>query len=331
MKKWAKNFSQYLRYFFFNEGKMKKLAQLRVQEVIIPETYSLKKTGITQGLLADFVTCRQRFLFRINGYRLDQPPSEALFFGSLVHEILEHFYSETDFQIESIPDIIAAFVGSQDYPEDLILKAQALTEIYCKIYANERATITPVRTEETFAVEAFDVLLRGRKDLVYEISKTKKKWMREHKTKSHIDHEFLGYQLSHDLQNLFYDQSELLEYGSPFVGITYNILKRPQQRVKKSETGLEFLERLRNEILLNFSDFFFRYEVTFTQQDRERFKKELQAKLNEVTKYLKGDLGHYRNESACLLPYRCQFLEACTSGHMARYSKSNIIFPELEQ
>ena len=310
---------------------MKKLATVRVDEVKVPTTYSLEQTGITQGLTADFATCRQRFLFRINGWRQMEQFSEPLFFGSLVHHLLEELYkSQSKLFSAVIPKLIRLYAAKHapDVDPVLLLKAEALMTVYCEVFTKEQ--VFPIRTEEVFATPALGVMLRGRKDLVYK-NKFGKKWMKEHKTKSQIDHEFLGYQLSHDIQNFFYDLSEEVEHGSPFVGITYNILKRPMHRPKKEETEVEFLQRLKTEIRKNSGDFFFRYEVIFTKQDRARFRGELELKIFEMKEYLAGRLGHYRNEAACLIPYRCQFLRACSSGYMTGYQKSKIIFPELEE
>lgn len=314
---------------------MKESATVRLDSIGIPDPkqYQFDKDGITQGLAADFATCRQRFLFRINGWRSDEEESEPLFFGSLCHEILEKFYTTKSKRFALlIPGLVREYAKEHGWEDEEVpqLKAIALLTVYTEVYAKDKANIVPIRTEEVFRTPGFGTMLRGRKDLVFEFLKSRKKWMMEHKTKGRIDHEFLGYQLSHDIQNHFYDLHEITEHTIPFTGILYNILRTPQLRPKKKETGPEFLARLFQEIREQSNDYFFRYEVTFTKQDRTRFASELKLKVDEMKLYLQGKLAHYRNEAACQTPFRCRYLKACTSGLMTGYTKHKIIFPELE-
>ncbi len=316
---------------------MNKSATMRVEDIGLPmeAAYSILNQGVTQGLAADFATCRQRFLFRVNGWRLDNNDSDALYFGSLCHGMLEKFHGRASkFPGVMLKKWLAEYLKANPKPdsEEIYLKAEALLSVYFEVFKKDPEKHTPVRTEEVFSVTAMGANLRGRKDFVYKL-KTDKKWMMEHKTKSRVDQEYLAMSLAFDIQNCFYDLSENLEHGSPFIGIQYNILRTPAFRLseKKGETGPEFLARMKKEIRANHADYFFRYEVTFAPQDRARFKRELQAKLDEMKLYLKGKLAHYRNEAACQTPYRCNFLRACSSGFMTGYSKSKIIFPELEE
>lgn len=312
---------------------MKISAQTRVEDIGLPKDYRLDREGITQSLAADFVTCRQRFLFRINRWRSDADESEALFFGSLCHFVLEQFYTTKSSRFHLlIPGLVRQYAKKEGWSDEevLQLKAIALLTVYCEVYEKDRKNVTPIRTEEVFSTPGFGTILRGRKDLVY-LLKGVKKWMMEHKTKSRIDHEFLGYQLSHDIQNHFYDLHESTEHEIPFTGITYNILRTPQLKPKKKESAQEFFERLKATIREEWKDYFFRYEVTFTKQERGRFAKELKLKVDEMKLYLAGKLAHYRNESACQTPYRCPYLKACTSGCMSGYSKKETLFPELEE
>lgn len=309
-----------------------KSKMIRTSDIKLPLDYSILDQGLTQGLAADFATCRQRFLFRINGWRLDQENSDALYFGSLCHDMLEKFHGKqyTDFTYQ-LNWYLEAYLekNPRENSEELFLKAEALLSVYFEVFFADTDKHKPIRTEEVFSIKAMGANLRGRKDFVYE-AKDGTKWMMEHKTKGRVDQEYLAMSLAFDIQNCFYDLSEKLEHGTPFTGIQYNILKTPALRLGKKETSEQYLTRMKKEIKANYGDYFFRYEVTFTEADRQRFAKDMQTKINEMHLYLNGKLGHYRNEAACQTPYRCQYLKACSSGFMTGYSKSKTIFPELE-
>ncbi len=307
---------------------------VKVEDIGIPAKtqYDILKQGVTQGLAADFATCRQRFLFRINGWRLDSNDSDALYFGSLCHGMLEKFHGrKSKYPSVVLKKWLKEYLAAnpKKNPEEIYLKAEALLTIYFEVYKKDPEKHTPIRTEEVFSVTALGANLRGRKDFVYAL-KNDKKWMMEHKTKSRVDQEYLAMSLAFDIQNCFYDMSEDLEHGSPFIGIQYNILRTPQLRLGKKEDAAGYLARMKTVIRANHADYFFRYEVTFAPQDRTRFKKEMALRINEMKLYLDGKLAHYRNEAACQTPFRCNFLKACSSGCMSGYSKSKIIYPELE-
>lgn len=305
---------------------------IKIDQIKLPIDYSILDQGITQGLAADFATCRQRFLFRINGWRLDQENSDALYFGSMCHEALEMFHGRFR---DDFGRTLRMFLGGylkhhpRENSEELFLKAEALLSVYFEVFSDDPKKHIPIRTEEVFSIKAMGANLRGRKDFVYE-AKDGTKWMMEHKTKGRVDQEYLAMSLAFDIQNCFYDLSEKLEHGTPFTGIMYNILKTPALRLGKKENGEQYLARMKEEIKANHGDYFFRYEVTFTEADRKRFASDLKTKIDEMKLYLAGKLGHYRNEAACQTPYRCQYLKACSSGFMTGYSKSKIIYPELE-
>lgn len=310
---------------------IRKLAQVRVSEVKLPapSSYTLTRDGITQGLLADFCTCRQRFLFRVNGWTVDED-KDALYFGSLCHYVLEMYYrNKPKFPGIMLKRWIADYESK--HPRDsaeLFVKAEALLTVYFEVYREDLIKFSPVRTEEVFSVEALGARLRGRKDLIFR-TKTKKLWMMEHKTKSRIDHDYLGYILSFDVQNLFYDLNEALIHKVNLDGILYNILRTPQIKPKKGENLVEYKKRLLAVIRKDHRDYFYRYEVTISTQDRERFLSETRRKIAEIRDYLAGKLSHYRNEAACVIPYKCKFLPACSSGFMTGFKKGPL-FPELE-
>ncbi len=312
---------------------VRKLAQVTTESVGLPRGgYTLEDTGVTQGLLADFVTCRQRFLFRINGWRpIESQNSDALYFGSLVHHVLERFYkSQTRYPATMLTKWLNEYFTANRRADvsELEIKARALLTIYFELYGeHDRKKFKPLRVEETFSVPHAGVQLRGRKDYVFQI---KKPWMMEHKTKSQIDLEWLGATLAQDTQNSFYDLSEFMVHGNHFEGIIYNILRTPQLRLKKTESVRDYATRLIADVRANPGEYFYRYEVTFTQRDRSSFKQDLGLVLDEMKLYMQGKLANYRNRSACRTPYRCNYLRACSSGFMTGYEQKKIIFPELE-
>ena len=56
----------------------------------------------------------------------------------------------------------------------------------------------------------------------------------------------------------------------------------------------------------------------------------MKYKLNDAEDFLRGKLKLYRNQLACEIPYRCEYLQACGSGNMNGYVQGTTLFPELE-
>ena len=213
------------------------------------------KDGITQSLLGQFLSCRERFKLRvIDGLEADASFDVRLEYGNMFHACEE------------------ARLGGKDWQEVLLQYAKGLADKYplqsheiakwynvCKVqyplylsyygsYLDEAKSVLQeysFRVQYEIAPNRY-VTLRGKFDAVNLIDNVI--YLQENKTKSEIDEQTLLRQLSFDLQTCFYlvamremhDKGELLNFKTYTLapsdiveirhvigGVDYNVIKRP--------------------------------------------------------------------------------------------------------
>lgn len=308
----------------------------KVSDIGLPKKYSIKEHGITQSMLKAFPTCRQRFLFMVNGWRQVDDGRFAVF-GIICHYIMEHIYkSKVKPSRIKLRNMIKNCV--KEIKKDLsefaltdLAKNMAMAEIlmfhYWDYYPKDfKRKYTSVEGE--FCVELGGFKLRGKKDLRFKAKDGEV--MQEHKTKGRIEEDMLIQTLAFDFQNLFYIIAQTLEDDVKIPRVLYNIIRNPGLKQGKAESFKEYMTRIEDDVLSRPDFYYIRYEIPYSEQNKKRFKKQLVTKLMEAQKFLDGGLPVYRNEDACKMPFRCPYLGACSSGTMAGYKVVNDLFPELD-
>jgi hypothetical protein len=100
------------------------------------------------------------------------------------------------------------------------------------------------------------------------------------------------------------------------------------------QTAGEYSDRLYNHIRANPDNYFARHEIPRLEQDLKEFSYEVW----QIQKLLRNcqKTGHwYRNTTACISPWRCEYLEICTQGIDLSedvpqgFVKLNNVHPEL--
>ncbi len=314
--------------------------------------------GITQSILSDWVSCRQRSRYRLDGWR-SLGTSKSLRFGSLFHSLLQDLYQTvrddhrfskgaflgkgkpnkkvlesffagfSDKHMKSVLQTISDPEEIQAHEDDLLIAGVIFPE-YCKAYQEDFTPSRWTEVEGTFSVGWKSWRLRGRIDGVMRIKKGL--WLLETKTKSRIDENLLSTALTFDFQNLFYllCAEECFESNEKIKGVLYNIVRVPSLRQGKKETFAGLVDRIRADIKERPEHYFKRFEINYDQSDRERFAKDLEFKLIEFERWHRGMMPTYRNENACTGKWNCTYLDACASGEMAGYLKNGRPFAELE-
>lgn len=318
----------------------RKLQAVLIKDVTIPEDFSIRKQGLTQSLLGAYQTCPLRFLLLIN--RWVKPDGDSVFeFGNIYHDALDQSYQNK--KAPSNPVLKGRLkryakkrvlelsdVALLVFDKQLALSEMILQEYY-KWYSDDFKKIKIIKPEQLFNVSFYEWRLRGKKDLRFVWrGKSKDVWLKEHKTKGRIEADILEDVLNFDLQNLFYITADDLEYKQDASNVLYNIIRNPGHKQKKDEAFTQYLERIRKHIQDDPNHFFIRYECPYTQPNKKRFKDELYYKCEQIDKFLNGEIPVWRNELACKIPYRCQYLDACASGKLAGYIQQKTQFPELE-
>lgn len=291
----------------------------------------LKNIGLTQSLILAYQSCLRKFVLKANGYSVKSKRDKFLF-GSLVHEALDLLYSNkytnfSDFEIYFTNKKMKEFllVDTQQVELDFALCGIMISE-YCKRYTDDFSKKKFDGVEEEFEVSHNIATLRGKKDGCFYIDK--KRWLMEHKTKSRFNEESLMLQLSHDFQNLFYILADELMHGEKIAGVLYNVIRKPQLKIKRTETIKEFCDRVLEDVKKRPEWYFIRWEIPYTKKDKQRFIVELNQKMQAIDTAIQTN-SFYKCENSCASQYTCDFLPACAANSLIGLEKNDNIFPEL--
>lgn len=322
---------------------IKLCSKIKVSDLIVPEEYSLEKIGLTQSLLSKFQCCRKCFLINLN--RWIAPEKEHITgYGSMVHEVLDTLYTghmkghfeESDF-IDVITSRIDNFefgkIWNQQDVEIAKAKAQAILEVYIKIFKKDFTNIRFEGVEETFCVPFDDILLRGKIDGKFR-DKQGNHWNMEHKNYSRINTEIMPMLLNFDLQNLFYMLCEEIKNNSRLNGTLYNIIRNPQVRKKDGDAAAVY-RLIKEKVTGDPSYYFYRYWIPYSRKQFETFKRELSFKISDIKFALSvpkrsQNKMFYKNEQGCYgMSYTCEYVQACSLDSLNGYIQKSTLFNEL--
>jgi len=301
-----------------------------------PKDYDMRSDGITQSMCSNFLSCPQRGMLAINRWIRPNNASSTRF-GSLFHEMLDKMYSSGTTDIPTIEKMIDKYLvkhgtewGSADKAEFDSALSSALLQVYVEHWSEDFTKKKFAQVEQTVKAEFSGFKLRAKIDGEY-TSKTGSQWLMEHKTKSRFEEDVLLLQVVFNFQNLYYRLIwQQLHPGKKLAGTLYNIVRKPQHKMKGGETLAQFRTRLIDTIRKDKEHFFKRYELAYTPKDDKRFCEELVKKLQWIENFITGKEMAWRNEFACERPYRCEFLEACSKGNMTGYMQKKTLFTELD-
>ena len=267
--------------------------------------WDLYRDGITQSLLSKFYIDRHRFWIR-TVLLLSQAEgfSHRMEYGSLFHAGFEAFAKAKNaakFSFEAA--VKAGRKGIQSYgqhlrstfPEaDSVLfwtsLAERQFEIYCNHWKQKDAERQYLFQEEVFNVpitlpSGRVIPIRGKYDEIF-LEKAGKRGtancvLQENKVKGEVDEEGIGSSLHLDLQTMFYllaiQESGLVAQHGGCLRLLYNVILRPAGgryplRQKKSETKLQFADRLIDICEKNPNNHFHRWYVSITESELSGFK-----------------------------------------------------------
>ena len=311
---------------------------IRIED-LSAKSYSLLNDGITQSLLSDFMCCPRRFLLKVNRWR-SPSEEETTFLGTIVHAALDRLFSifknEGRICTADELDIMMIKLSSErsfrrflknDFIDQQLCKAYVLVDHYIQRYSESFESVEIINPEEEFKINYHDILYKGKRDLLYTV-KNGKIWMMEHKVRSRIVEESLLKKLTMDLQVLFYTLFSIREGYVNFGGIMYDLIRNPQNDIHKKETLEEYTERLDTIVSKDPDHYYPRYEISVTKKDLEYFEDELGEIVGRLQDCLTRDKW-FRNTTACDTPFKCSYIDACSSHSLFGYYQSEQISPEL--
>lgn len=200
-----------------------------------------KKRAITYSMIRSFLTCRAQFDYRYNRNIVPVDTPQALSFGTAVHAALEAWFRFSDV------DAARVAILKEGLEQEDRLKATVLVEKYIEHWGTDAFRVIGV--EHEFSEPLLNPKTRrasrtfqlcGKVDGIVKIGS--EHYILEHKTCANISQEYLDRVLI-DMQIAIYADAISRQLGMPIVGAIYDILEKPQIRMRKGETESEFEER----------------------------------------------------------------------------------------
>lgn len=312
--------------------------------------YDIERDGITQGLLANWMSCRFKALWFLKGWVLKNP-SFPLTHGSITHGILELAYEDIRLKrLRVHPDRKQTLGYIQkierqwhkenphadkktlEFVELSLMVAEATMPTYFEWWHKDIKTISWEKIEGNFVTpftlpDGRKTILRGAMDGVY---RNPRRWLFETKTKGRISAYDLVDYLPFELQVNFYVMNLVLQGGEAPRGVLYNIIRRSQLKQGKKEGVKQFAKRVAADIIDFPEKYFIRMEVSISREEQAVFMREITGTIKDFYDWFEGKVPHYRNTGQCETKYgRCEYLTAET-GSMAPYEKRKSVFRELE-
>lgn len=299
--------------------------------------------GITQSILTNFLACRKRCRFELDGWESTRP-RDALVFGSLWHDLLDKLYNNYRKGKDEIP--FRKFeerwekqnrdnISDPQKMEEMFAMAEALYDEYILYWQGDRKKIFK-EIEGTFDIDFEGYRLRGRRDGMFGIKAKKTKrtslWLMETKTTSGIMEDSMELKLAFDFQNLFYITALEHETKKDIAGVLYNVVVKPGHKLgtKNSPDIESYYDTLCQAISSDLKKYFRRYEIVYSRKKKERFKVMLRDILKEFRSFCDGEITALPSPENCVTRWSCEFLSACASDTMAGYLQTREQFRELQ-
>jgi CRISPR/Cas system-associated exonuclease Cas4 (RecB family) len=282
---------------------------------------------ITHSSLQCFQSCRQKYKLRYLDGIIPREKSDALDFGTHMHELLETYFKHIEanqtFQSNSDEDeSIIGMLGSKADKMNLspIESAKLMGLMYGyqrKYYASDVNEFEVVDVEKEFSVTTpFEgVLIAGKADGILRSKSDGRYYILEHKTASNVDDAYIA-QKDIDSQTMTYALCLEQEMGIEIYGVIHDIIIKQKIRQKKGETEEEFCERLLEEVT---DDNFERITVVFDRDRLAEFNDELLASCEDV----KNCHRFYKCTGNCLGRFgACDYLPLCRAGGLVESVKN---------
>ena len=311
-----------------------KLHLVKSGAFIDPTRFDVDKDGVNASLLGKWMSCRELARLHVNGWT-SKRTSGGRIFGIIVHGVLDEIYSAIQSgELETVPStkrvkkaiakMEKAWRKSNPRASNEALQmlefqlgiAEAIMPIYFTFWHEDITKIDWVNLEHKFKVPLGPTHAIGRMDGQFIPTKGKKaRWLFETKNKSRLGEQGetnLVDVLPHELQTNLYLNAMVAMTGQVPGGLVLNIIRRPNQRQKKSEGPKAFAERVAKDIKKRPEYYFIRLRMTVDKDDLRRMRLEHEALTRDFVRWAKGKGEHYRNSGQCENKYgTCDMLPIC--------------------
>ena len=274
---------------------------------------------ITHSSLECFKQCRQKYFHRYMAHIYPAQKSNALEFGSAMHEVLQQLFEtieaqQTDNVSEyepkgSIISRLCEMVEISNLEQFDKAKLKGLITGYVnKWYESDcqKYEIIDVEKEfcKPFQFGVFKHSFVGKVDGIIRDKETGKFYILEHKTASIVDDDYVS-QKQIDSQTMTYALFIMDTMQIKVSGAVHDLITKQKIRQKKGETDDEFCQRLMDDVS---DENFERIIVEFDGNELEDFRTDLNHAIDDVV----GCNCYYKCTGSCIGRYgACEYLPLC--------------------
>jgi hypothetical protein len=317
------------------------------------EPYDPRKHGISYSKISDWLECRQKARFQVDGVK-PIAPSYPLTFGTVIAEIQSHAHRGiATGKITKVPgkkrirrytkyaeeawlkENPKASQKALEYLELSCALAEVIMPEYFKYWRDNLFTMEwDDKLTERFhkiplKVSGYDeVFLNQKMDSAYWLKKkirnrkkgttktVRRLWLFENKTSSKIVEQDLVDTLPIGLQHGMYMIGLEYLYGKLPRGVLYNYIRRPGTYRRKDEPVNEYAERCLEDIKKRPEFYFIRLEMVTDKDEVNKVREELQGIIIDYLRWL-DQIKKYPN--GALAHYRT------TGACMGRYGRCSYL------
>lgn len=314
----------------------------KIREDLASYNYIPEKQGVTISLLNLWLSCEVAARMSLKGFYWPSKGKSQVQ-GSVIHHGLDHYY--TGFmkgEVSGIDQIIdetdrpMALLKKfeQDYQKEY-LESDVETQIEYQLAYGVGAALVPeyfrywhkdfdrkkiewleIERKAKFIHQPTGIPIRMKRDGAFKKVESNTFHLFESKSKDKWNETQLINHASRNMQNLTYLLGMKDEYHHTPAGILLNVVRRPQLRIKQTETLQNFVLRFRDDIK-NRPDFYFvRKPLPVLPQRLTVHNEKLTRLLNRFVKWwYTGEAEDVEDTERCF-PYNkpCPYLKYCTSG-----------------
>ena len=279
---------------------------------------------ITHSSLECFKACRRKYKLRYIQCLVPKQTSDALAFGSAMHEVLEQYFimlrarsegEDSKYSPEE-EEPFEAFLTSvvndiSEISDTDRAKLLGLTIGYIHSWLStdwDDYEVIDVEKEFTYSITPY-IKFSGKIDGILKRKSDGKYFILEHKTASNVDSSYVD-QKKIDAQTMTYALAVQDMLDVEVSGAIHDILIKQKIRLKSGETEAQFKERLISCVT---QDNFLRIPIEFTQDELSEFKDE----LYESCKDLASCNSFYKCTGSCIGRYgACEYLPLCSGSDL---------------
>lgn len=316
-----------------------------------PKPYDFARDGVTQSILGVWFECCLKARHKLQGWRILRTKSN-LVYGTVGHEIIQDAV-ELWLGEQSVPgkdydsDVLVgeaceryrkqqdsgSWFDKQHEEFDLIqVQLEAVMAGYFSYWGEDDLTGKDwVGVEHEFAVPHCGTILRGKMDGLFKQGKSPVVWLFESKFKGRIDEEAIADALERDFQSFMYMLAVKLlrSNGKRPRGVLYNIIRKPQSKLKKNESFRSYRDRLAEDVEKRPEHYFKRMKLKIDESEFASFEAELAEMLEVFGQWVADGMPGWKFGQPCFSRYGlCEFLPFCFRESRAGYHQAPLM-PEL--